>query len=81
MTGKLKDPIYGFQIYVSNLLPTNTGYFFHPSFMQIAIQQGAEYKEIDLEGSTNVVAMRVRGMNLFGIKQFDANRVYKIYNT
>jgi len=81
LTGKLKDPIYGFQIYVTNLLDKENAYFFHPSFMQIAIQQGADYKEIDLEGNTNIVAMRVRGMNLFGLKQFDANRVYRVYNT
>ncbi len=78
MDGTLKDPIYGFKIYVSNLLPANTAYFWHPSFMQVAVQQGAAYKEIDLEGSTNVPSMRVRGMNLFGLKQFDAKRVHKM---
>ncbi len=81
MDGTLKDPIYGYKVYVSNLLPANTAYFWHPSFMQIAVQEGADYKEIDLEGSTNVPSKRVRGMNLFGLKQFDANRCYKIYNT
>ena len=81
MDGVLKDPIYGYKVYVSNLLPANTAYFWHPSFMQVAVQQGADYKEIDLEASTNVPSKRVRGMNLFGLKQFDANRCYKIYNT
>lgn len=81
MDGMIKDPIYGFKVYVSQLLPANTAYFFHPSFMQIAVQEGADYKEIDLEGSTNVPSYRVRGMNLFGLKQFDSARVYKIYNT
>lgn len=81
MDGVIKDPVYGYKVYVSNLLPQNTAYFWHPSFFQIAIQQGADYKEIDLEGSTNVPSYRVRGMNLFGVKQFDANRCYKIYNT
>ena len=81
MDGVIKDPIYGFKVYVSNLLSTNTAYFWHPSFFQVAIQHGADYKEIDLEGSTNVPSKRIRGMNLFGIKQFDANRCYKIYNT
>lgn len=81
LTGKIKDPIYGFQIYVTNLLPAKTAYFFHPSFMQIAIQKGAEYKELDLEVKTNVPSTRIRALNLFGLKQFDNKRVYKIYNT
>lgn len=81
MSGKLKDPIYGFKVFISNLLPADTAYFWHPSFMQVAVQKGAEYKEIDLESATNVPSMRVRGMNLFGLKQFDNKRVYKIYNT
>lgn len=81
LSGKLKDPIYGFKIFVSNLLPQKTAYFFHPSFMQIAVQKGAEYKEIDLEASTNVPSYRVRAKNLFGLKQFDANRVYKVDNS
>jgi hypothetical protein len=81
MSGVLKDPIYSFKVYTSNLLPQNTAMFFHPSFMQLAIQKGAEYKEMDLEASTNVMAHRVRGANLFGLKQFDSSRVFKIYNT
>lgn len=79
--GKLKDPIYGFEVYVSNLLPADTAYFFHESFMQVAVQKGAEYKEMDLEASTNVPSMRVRAESYFGAKQFDANRVFKVYNT
>jgi hypothetical protein len=79
--GELKNPLYGFRVFVSNLLSQNESYFFHPSFMQLAIQKEAEYKEIDLEGKTNVPSVRVRAKNLFGIKQFDSNRVYKIYNS
>jgi len=78
MDGVLKDPIYGFTVYVSNLLPANTAYFWHPSFFQVAIQEGANYKEMDLEASTNVPSMRVRGKNLFGLKQFDSKRVHKM---
>ncbi len=78
MSGKLKDPIYGFQTHVSNLLPANTAFFFHKSFMNIAIQLGADYKEMDLEASTNVPAHRVRVKTLFGLKQFDAKRIFKI---
>jgi hypothetical protein len=79
--GKIKDPIYGFEIYVSNLLPQNTAWFFHESFMQVAVQKGAEYKEMDLEASTNVPSMRVRAETLFGAKLFDNARSFKIYNT
>jgi hypothetical protein len=78
MTGSINAPVYGFKIYVSNLLGSNEAYFFHPSFMQVAVQQGASYKEMDMESKTNVPSMRVRGMNLFGLKQFDDSRVYKI---
>lgn len=81
LSGQIKDPVYGFKVYVSNLLPANTSYFWHPSFMQIAMQKGAEYKEIDLEASTNVPSFRVRAENLFGLSQFDNKRVYKIFNT
>ncbi len=81
MDGVLKDPIYGFKVYISNLLPADTCFSWHPSFMQIAVQQGAEYKEMDLEASSNVPSMRTRAMNLFGLKQFDAKRVYKVYNS
>jgi len=81
LSGSIKDPVYGFKVYVSNLLPQNTAYFWHPSFMQIAMQRGAEYKEMDLEASTNVPSKRVRAENLFGLEQFDNKRVYKIYNT
>lgn len=81
MSGQIKDPLYGFKIFISNLLPARNAYFFHKSFMQVAMQKGAEYKEIDLEAVTNVPAMRIRAKNLFGLKQFDANRVYRVYNT
>ncbi len=81
MDGVLKDPIYGFKVYISNLLGADSAFCWHPSFMQIAVQQGADYKELDLEASSNVPSMRSRAMNLFGLKQFDANRVYKIYNS
>lgn len=81
LSGKIKDPIYGFQIYVSNLLPQKTAHFFHPSFMQLAVQRGGDYKEMDLESSTNVPSMRVRVSSLFGAKQFDGNRLFKVYNT
>lgn len=79
--GKLKDPIYGFEVYVSNLLPQKTAWFFHKSAVQIAIQKGTDYKEMDLEASTNVPSMRVRGETLFGAKLFDNARMYKVYNT
>lgn len=81
MSGQVRDPIYGFKLHVSNLLPQNNCYFFHKSFMQVAVQKGAEYKEMDLEASTNVPSMRVRIKNLFGLKQFDGNRCYRIYNS
>lgn len=81
MDGVLKDPIYGFKVYISNLLSADTALCWHPSFLSVAIQQGADYKEIDLEASTNVPSMRTRAMNLFGLKQFDSSRVYKIYNS
>ncbi len=80
LTGKVKDPLYGFNVYTSTLIGAKEALFFHPSFFQVAIQKGGDYKEMDLEASTNVMAKRVRGATLFGTKQFDSNRVYKIYN-
>jgi hypothetical protein len=81
ITGRIKDPVYGFEVYVSNLLPQNTAWFFHESFLQVAVQKGAEYKEIDLESATNVPSMRVRAETLFGAKLFDSARCFKVYNT
>lgn len=81
ITGKIKDPVYGFEVYTSNLLPQNTAWFFHESFMQVAVQKGAEYKEMDLESATNVPSHRVRAETLFGAKLFDNTRAFKVYNT
>jgi hypothetical protein len=81
MSGKLKDPIYGYEIYVSNFLPQKTAWFFHPSAVNLAIQKQSDYKEMDLEPVTRVPSMRARVSTLFGAKLFDNKRMFKVYNT
>jgi len=78
LDGVLQIPLYSFKFIASNLLGDNIANFWHKSFFTQAIQKGAEYKEMDLEASTNVPSKRIRGKNLFGSKQMDANRAYRI---
>ena len=78
LDGVLQIPLVSFKIVSSNLLPATNANFWHKSFFTQAIQKGAEYKEMDLEASTCVASHRIRGKNLFGSKQLDANRAYRI---
>ena len=78
LEGVLQVPLYSFKIIGSNLLSDNVANFWHKSFFTQVVQKGAEYKEMDLEASSKVASHRIRGKNLFGSKQLDANRAYRI---
>lgn len=74
--GAINTPVLGFTMKHTSLL-TNTAYFFHPSFMQMAMQQELDVQIYDL-GSEGKRAQRVNSDILFAIKQFDDERVVQI---
>lgn len=74
--GAINTPVLGFEMKHTSLL-TNTAYFFHPSFMQMAMQQELDVQIYDL-GSEGKRAQRVNSDILFAIKQFDDERVVQI---
>jgi len=79
--GMIKRKVYGFKIIESNLFGAQEAYFWHPSFMTLAVQKGASYKEMDLEPATKVPSVRIRSDMLFDWKLMDELRLYKFYNT
>ena len=81
ISGKVTRKIYGFSVYETTLISATNAFFWHPSFMTLAIQKGADYKEMDLEAVIKIPAKRVRVETLFDLKQMDGNRVFKVYNT
>lgn len=66
--------LLGFIPKMSNTGATDTGYFFHPSFMQMAVQQDLNVKQFD-QGVDGRRSMRVNTDVLFGVKQFSNLRV------
>lgn len=74
--GAIATPVLGFMTKSTSLL-TNTSYCFHPSFMQMAMQQDMDVNIYDL-GSEGKRAQRVNSDILFAIKQFDNKRVVKL---
>lgn len=72
-TGSLPGLLLGFKPKMTNAAG-NTSYFFHRSFMQIAVQKNPVPKVFD-KGVQGVRAERVNMDVLFGVKQFDSKRV------
>lgn len=75
-TGELSTPVFGFDVMQTSEL-ANTCFFFHPSFMQMAMQQGMDIRAYD-QGVDGKRSERVNVDILWGIKQFDNKRVVKI---
>ena len=75
-TGSINTPVAGFDIKMTNVVGT-TSYWFHPSFLTIAIQQQLNVAVYDL-GSDGVRGTRVNADVLYGIKQLDDERVVSI---
>lgn len=72
--GAIKTPVLGFQFKWTSEVG-NTAYFFHPVFLQMAVQQSPEVSVHDL-GVDGKRATRVNMDVLFGVKQCSNLRVY-----
>lgn len=72
-TGQIPAALLGFLPHMTTLVG-NTSYWFHPSFMTMASQQGMDVKEYD-QGAEGKRSKRVNLDTLFGLKQLDSKRV------
>lgn len=75
-SGAIKTPVCGFNPQWSSLVG-NVANCFHPSFLQMAIQQAPEVEVISL-GATGVRARRVNMDCLLGVKQCSNVRIVQI---
>lgn len=75
-SGAITTPIMGFKYKTTTALG-NTSFFFHPSFLTLAVQKQPEVKTFDL-GVEGKRAERVNMTVLFGLKQMDGVRVVSI---
>ena len=75
-SGAISTPIMGFQHKWTSEAAA-VSYFFHPMFLQMAVQQSPEVKEYDL-GSEGKRATRVNMDVLFGVKQVSNLRVVTV---
>lgn len=75
-SGAINTPVLGFEAKMTSLV-TNQSYLFHPSFMQMAMQQDLAVNVYDL-GSSGERSQRVNSDVLFGISQFDNKRIVKL---
>jgi hypothetical protein len=67
--GAINTPVLGFQMKMTNAL-SNVSYFFHPSMIQLAVQQNLDVRVYD-KGSEGLRADRVNTDLLFGLKSMD----------
>ena len=74
--GSLPGLLLGFNPRMTNAAGS-TSYFFHRSFMQMAVQKAPTPKAYD-KGVTGHRALRVNLDVLWGLKQFDSKRVYTL---
>jgi len=75
-SGSLPTPIAGFMPKFTNVA-NSVAYFFHPSFLTVAIQQALNISMYDL-GVEGVRGVRINADVLYGIKQLDDERVVEI---
>lgn len=75
-SGAITTPICGFSVRMTNVVG-NTSYWFHPSFLTMAIQQNLNLALYDL-GVDGVRGTRLNADILYGIKQLDNKRVVSI---
>ncbi len=73
-SGQLPAGLVGFMPHLTTVVG-NTSYFFHRSFMTMAVQQDLNIAQYDL-GNEGKRQMRVNVDLLFGNKQLDSKRVY-----
>ncbi len=74
--GAITTPILGFRARMTTIVG-NTSYWFHSSYMTLAVQKSPEIKVFDL-GSDGKRAVRVNTTVLFGVKQLDNKRVVSL---
>lgn len=75
-SGAIQTPIAGFMPKMTNVIGS-TSYFFHPSFMTMAVQDNLNVELFNL-GVDGVRASRVNIDLLMGVKQLDNKRVVTI---
>lgn len=75
-SGAITTPVAGFTMKMTNIVGT-TSYWFHPSFLTIAIQQALNIAVYDL-GVDGTRGTRINADVLYGIKQLDDERVVSI---
>ena len=75
-SGAITTPILGFRARMTTEVG-NTSYWFHSSYLSLAVQQAPEIKVFDL-GSEGKRAVRVNTTVLFGVKQLDNKRVVSL---
>lgn len=75
-TGQITSPVCGFTVRGTTEVG-NTSYWFHPSFMTIAVQKELQIEEFNL-GVNGVRARRINADILMGYKQMDNKRVVTI---
>lgn len=75
-SGAIAAPVAGFAIKQTTVVG-NTSYWFHPSFMAIAVQEGMNIGMFDLRVE-GVRGTRITADTLLGIKQLDNKRVVTI---
>lgn len=74
--GAIRTPILGFN-FKWTTEAANTSHFFHPLFLQMAVQQSPDVKVYDL-GGDGKRAQRVNMDVLFGVKQVSSKRVVTV---
>lgn len=75
-SGKFATKLAGFEPHLA-LAANDVAFLFHPSFMQVAIQQDLDVKVYDL-GGQGIRGQRLNIDMLYGISQFDDKRVVEI---
>jgi hypothetical protein len=75
-TGMIDFPLAGFDFDWSNQLG-NVAYFFHPSFMTLAVQEQMAVEVFNL-GAEGKRALRVNTDLLYGLEQLDDKRLVKV---
>ena len=75
-SGQIQVPVAGFKVHLGTRV-ADTAYFFHPSFMTMAMQRELEISMHDL-GSQGIRGQRLNVDLLYGIVQLDDERVVTI---
>ncbi len=75
-SGMIQSPVCGFEIKMTTAL-SNTSYWFHPSFLTVAVQESLQVGVYDM-GAEGYRASRVNSHILMGLKQLSNVRVVSL---